>query len=128
MKIETRYSVGDRVMVQADPVMTTECPFCNGQGMLDVNGTILFCQNCDDGVLKSRMIGQRQFVPGIIKGIHLSMEQMGADEDGFEDEDYTPIEENSCFGICEEYYVDVDNDLYWGDGTYHVNKIKPIKK
>ena len=36
MKIETRYKVGDRVMVKADPILSTTCPFCNGQGKLDV--------------------------------------------------------------------------------------------
>lgn len=128
MKIETKYKVGDRVMVKADPILTTTCPFCNGQGKLDVNGTVLYCQNCDDGVLKSRMMEGRQFVPGVIIGMSLDVRRMGADEDGFEDEDYTSIEENSCYGICEEYFVEVDSDKYWGDGTYHVRKIKPLKK
>ena len=128
MKIDTKYNVGDKVMVQADPIMTTTCPFCKGKGKLEVNGTELYCQNCDDGILKSRMMEGRQFVPGVITGIHLEVSRMGADEDGFEDEDCTPIDENSCYGICEEYYVEVDSEKYWGDGTYHVRKIKPAKE
>ena len=66
---------------------------------------MLYCQNCDDGVLKSRMMEGRQFVPGVITGMSLDVRRMGADEDGFEDKDYTPIEENSCYGICEEYLL-----------------------
>lgn len=128
MKIDTRYSVGDRVLVKADPILKTTCPFCDGMSKRDVNDTILFCQNCDDGVLKSRMMEGRQYVPGVITGIHIDVRQMGADEDGFEDEDYTPIEGNSCYGLSEEYYVEVDREAYWGDGTYHVRKIKPFSQ
>lgn len=128
MKIETKYNVGDRVMVKADPIMTTTCPFCNGKGKLEINGTTLYCQNCEDGVLKSRITSGRQFVPGVIIGIHIDVDHMGGDEDGFEDEDFTPIEGNNCYGVCEEYHVEVDESKYWGDGTYHVRKIQPVKE
>lgn len=123
MKIETKFSIGDKVKVNADPIMNTTCPFCQGRGKLEVNGTILYCQNCDDGVLKSRMMDHRQLTEGTITGIHLNVERLGGDTDGFEDDEFIPLSENSLFGICEEYYVEVDNSKFWGDGTYHVSKI-----
>lgn len=122
MNIQTKYSVGDKVRVKADPIIQTTCPFCGGAGKAEVSGTTLFCQNCNGaGVFTSRLSNQRQLVEGTVKSIHLTVEQWNRN---LEDDD--DAEQVGSCGIFEEYVVDVP-DEYWGNGTYSVNKIYPLE-
>lgn len=118
MEIKTKFSVGDKVKVMADPIIKTTCSFCNGKGFLMVEDTKLYCQNCEDGVLKSRMTNHRQLVEGVITQIQLDIKNVESEDDEW----YYNAEEGQL-GIKEDYCVDVDNE-YWGDGTYDVSKIQ----
>lgn len=121
MEIKTKFNVGDKVKVLADPIIKTTCPFCKGQKFIMIGDTKLYCQNCDDGVLKSRM-NHRQLVDGVITGIKLDVKDITS-----EDDEWWYNGEEGQLGVREEYCVEVA-DNYWGNGTYESSEIQEIKE
>ena len=67
MNIQTKYSVGDHVLVKANKRITITCPFCNGLGHRIIEGEKFYCQNCDEGTINQRAL-ERVQVEGIITG------------------------------------------------------------
>lgn len=118
MKIQTKYSIGDHVLVKADKRIKMICPFCNGEYTKIVNGEELYCLNCYDGELNSRS-NEQEIVEGVISGIHF--EQRNIESSDEDDKDfYTEVSDKTTTLI--EYFVDVPED-YYGNGTYEERKI-----
>lgn len=123
MKIQTKYSIGDKVMVKADKMIIKTCPFCDGVGYRMVEQEKLYCQNCDDGLLKTRS-SESEFVEGAVKKIMVSVERnIDIEEDEFDE--YVDIDADRKALV--EYYINLDDeDNYWGYGTYNQNRIKNV--
>lgn len=118
MKLETKYSVGEKVLVMADIKTKTKCPFCNGKGFLLTNNEKLYCQNCYDGQLIFRSNKRVQTV-GTIKGLMYDIRTENIDD--INDEDFVKIDGDITHQI--EYYIDVDDNKFYGNGTYRENQI-----
>lgn len=121
MKIQTKYSVGDHVLVKADKKVTMICPFCNGENSKIINGDKIYCQNCYSGKLSFRS-NKREVIEGVITGLRYEYKDIkDADiEDDEDREDYTEVTDNAA--ILVSYFVDVSKD-YYGDGTYEERQI-----
>ena len=54
MKIESLYDIGDIIKYKAvgNKEHTKDCPFCDGEGYKDVDGEIIPCQNCEEGIIR----------------------------------------------------------------------------
>lgn len=123
MKIQTKYSIGDKVMVKADKMIIKTCPFCDGFGYRIVGQESLYCQNCDDGLLKTRS-SESEYVEGTVKKMMVSVEK-NSDIEEDEYDEYVTVDEDRKALI--EYYINLDDeDNYWGYGTYNQNRIKSI--
>lgn len=125
MKIKTKYSIGDTVLVKADPIIKETCPFCDGAGYKTIlrNGveTSLYCQNCDHGTITTRQFNNTQWVKGIVKGIRIDTKMVDCEDDEWWYQDFS----EGDIGIREEYLVDVPEE-YYGNGTYELHKIKDV--
>lgn len=122
MDIKTKFSVGDKVRVLADPIIKTTCPFCKGKKSVKIDGETLYCQNCDDGVLINRMSNQRQLVEGVVTGIKLDVKTIDS-----EDDEWWYEGSEGELGVREEYCVSV-SEGYWSDGTYEAKKVMPMEE
>lgn len=119
MKIETKYNVGEKVKVYVDEKVICDCPFCNGEGYKIINDDKLYCQNCDNGKMSFRR-NNRILAEGTITGFRYTVNTNGVDE--YDDiEDYAKVDGNETHEI--EYFVEVDENKYYGNGTYNENKI-----
>lgn len=122
MKLETKYSVGEKVLVMADIKTKTKCPFCNGKNFLLINNEQIYCQNCDDGELVFRSNERVQTI-GTIKGLMYDIRTENIDDidEISEYEDFVKVDGNITHQV--EYYVDVDDNKFYGNGTYRENQI-----
>ena len=122
MEIKTKYNIGDKVMVLADSLIKQTCPFCHGKGKLEVNGTVLYCQNCESGMLTHR--GDiKHLVEGIITKVQVEVEFVEDAEDIF-DSWYYQVKDN--IGVREEYSVKIDNKLYWSNAQHVASQVFPV--
>lgn len=121
MDIKTKFSVGDKVRVLADPIIKTTCPFCKGKKSVEIDGETLYCQNCDDGVFINRMSNQRQLVEGVVTGIKLDVKTIDS-----EDDEWWYEGSEGELGVREEYCVSV-SEGYWSDGTYEAKEVMPME-
>lgn len=125
MKIKTKYSIGDTVLVKADPIIKETCPFCGGAGYRTIsrNGveTSLYCQNCDHGTITTRQFNNTQWVKGIVKGIKFDTKIVDCKDDEWWYQDFS----EGDIGIREEYMVDVPEGFI-GNGMYELHKIKDV--
>ncbi len=126
MELKTKYSIGDTVMVAVNRIHKITCPFCNGVGYKEVgpddDKSKYYCQNCEgDGNIASR---SDKFVaaPGKIIGMFYRITNDISEYD--DEDDYAKIEDG--YGHEIEYYIKVDDDKYWGGGTYNESKIRPL--
>lgn len=122
MKLETRYSVGEKVLVMADIKTRIKCPFCNGKNFLLINNEQIYCQNCDDGELVFRSNERVQTI-GTIKGLMYDIRTENIDDidEISEYEDFVKVDGNITHQV--EYYIDVDDNKFYGNGTYRENQI-----
>lgn len=54
MRIETLCDIGDIIKYKAvgNKEHTKDCPFCDGEGYRNVDGEIIHCQNCEEGIIR----------------------------------------------------------------------------
>ena len=119
MLIDTKYSIGDKVLVMVDRKVKKICPFCNGKSKVELDNQILYCQNCEDGEIIYRPY-ERVKAEGIITGLNYNIR---TEYEEVTISDY-PDERTRAKLVHEvEYYVDVDENKYFGNGTYSEDKI-----
>lgn len=115
-KIRHKYYVGDKVIIPADKMIITTCPFCEGEGSRMVNNELCYCQNCEDGKIKIRS-SEIVHVEGVVKGMHISV----STEDEYDEASYK--NDDGTF-VTVEYYVGDTPDDVWDYGTYREQSIK----
>lgn len=125
MKIRTKYHIGDKVKVLADPVIETTCPFCKGKYSIEVEGKIFHCQNCYGGELRDRVYERRQLVEGVITAIKLEVKDANEINWKYNSECNNQYRRSENLAIREEYVVKVSKE-YWGNELYEVRDIVPI--
>lgn len=119
MEIKTKFSVGDKVKVVANPVTKTTCPFCKGKQSMEIDGTTIYCQNCDNGTISVRT-SEKVLVDGVITKIMLEVENIDC-----EDDEWWYGGKEGELGIREDYGVDVNEEKYYGKGTYNSSEVRP---
>lgn len=128
MILESKYDIGEKILVKADKKIKKKCPFCNGKGFKIVEGKQLYCLNCDDGILEARDSKVNEIVEGTIRQITYSVSN-DIDAEFDDVEGYTKIEGDVTHII--DYFVELDDEEnYYGYGKYkerliiEKNKIK----
>lgn len=115
-KIRHKYYVGDKVIVPADKMIITTCPFCDGEGSRMVNNELCYCQNCEEGEIKVRS-SEVVYVNATVKGMHISV----STEDEYNESTYK--NDDGTF-VTVEYYVNGTPDDVWSYGTYRERAMK----
>lgn len=119
MNIKTKYNVGDKVLVKADKMIKKICPFCNGEGEKNIDGTTIYCQNCNEGYIYTRS-NDSCYVPATIQSINANIQKIETWEDN---DDYVSTGDNKTIMLVE-YYVRLDDEEnYYGNGTYREEKV-----
>lgn len=101
---ETKFNIGDRVKVMARKRKKVKCPFCNGNYEQEVDGDILYCANCDEGIMSYNV--NDELTTGTIYGMHVELRKKETDEDDYYDNTYATEEGYKNV----DYYISSDDE------------------